>query len=77
MLFHDDPVKKILSTAIKLRADVKRAIVAVAVGGYDPKALGAEQLTDPDIGSILQEVETGQQSEWKDIADCSPIYKSY
>jgi hypothetical protein len=26
---------------------------------------------------ILQEVETGQRPEWKDIADRSPTYKSY
>jgi hypothetical protein len=36
-----------------------------------------EQLNDPVIGSILQEVETGQRPEWKDIADCSPTYKSH
>jgi hypothetical protein len=31
-----------------------------------------EQLNDPEVGPILQEVETGQQPEWKDIADRSP-----
>jgi hypothetical protein len=40
-------------------------------------ALRTEQLNDPDIVPILQEVETGQQPEWKDIADRSPSYKSY
>jgi hypothetical protein len=29
------------------------------------------------MGQILQEVEAGQHPEWKDITDCSPIYKSY
>jgi hypothetical protein len=36
-----------------------------------------EQLADPDIGPILQEVENGQRPEWKDIANRSPTYKSY
>jgi hypothetical protein len=44
---------------------------------WDPVALRTEQLNDPDIGPILQEVETGQRPEWKDIADHSPTYKSY
>jgi hypothetical protein len=39
--------------------------------------LGTEQLNDPDIGPILQEVETGQWPEWKDIADRSHTFKSY
>jgi hypothetical protein len=36
-----------------------------------------EQLDDPDIEPILQEIETGQRPEWKDIATHSPTYKSY
>jgi hypothetical protein len=36
-----------------------------------------EQHNDLDIGPILQKVETGQQPEWKDIANCSFMYKSY
>jgi hypothetical protein len=43
----------------------------------DSVTLRTEQLNDPDIGHILQELETGQKSEWKDIADRSPTYKSY
>jgi hypothetical protein len=39
--------------------------------------LRTEQLNGPDIGPILQEVETGQRPEWKDMADHSPTYKSY
>jgi hypothetical protein len=39
--------------------------------------LRAEQLNDPDIGLILQEVETGQWPEGKEITDRSPTYKSY
>jgi hypothetical protein len=40
-------------------------------------ALRTEQLDDPDIGHILQEVETGQRPQWKDIADRSSTYESY
>jgi hypothetical protein len=29
------------------------------------------------VGQLLQGVETGQRPEWKDIADSTPIYKSY
>jgi hypothetical protein len=36
-----------------------------------------EQLNDPDIGLLLQELETGQQPQWNDIADSSFTYKSY
>jgi hypothetical protein len=49
----------------------------MAMDGWDPVPLRREQLDDPDVGSILQEVETGQRLEWKDIANCSPTYKSY
>jgi hypothetical protein len=39
--------------------------------------LRTEQPNDPDIGASLEEGETRQQLEWKDIANCSPMYKSY
>jgi hypothetical protein len=39
--------------------------------------LRSEQLNDQDIGFILEEAETGQRPEWKDIADRRPAYKSY
>jgi hypothetical protein len=51
--------------------------VVVAAAGWDPAALRREQLNDQDIGSILEEVETGQCPAWKDIAGCSPTHKSY
>jgi hypothetical protein len=35
-----------------------------------------EQLSDHDIDPILQDIETEQRPEWKDIADRSPTYKS-
>jgi hypothetical protein len=64
---------------IEAQADVKqvRAIAAVAAGDWDLAALRTEQLNDLDIGPLLQEVETGQRPQWKDIADCSSTYKSY
>jgi hypothetical protein len=27
--------------------------------------------------NVMEEVETGQRPEWKDITDCSPTYKRY
>jgi hypothetical protein len=37
--------------------------IAVAAAGWDPAALGTE-MSDPDIGSILGDVETGQRPTW-------------
>jgi hypothetical protein len=57
-------------------AEIKqvRAIAAVATAGWDPATLRTEQLNDPDIGNIIQEVENGDRPEWIDIADRSPTY---
>jgi hypothetical protein len=62
-----------------VQADVKQvqAFAAVAAAGWDPAALRTEQVDIQDIGPILEEVETRQQPEWKDITDCSPMYQSY
>jgi hypothetical protein len=64
---------------VEAQTDVKqiRAIAAIATGGWDSATLRTEQLNDPDIGPILQDVETGRRPEWKDITDRSPTYKSY
>jgi hypothetical protein len=64
---------------VEAGADIKqiRLIAAVATAGWDPATMRMEQLNDPAIGPILQEAETGQRLEWKDIVDCSPMYKSY
>jgi hypothetical protein len=64
---------------VQVRADIKevQAIVAVAAASWVPAALRSEQLNDPDTGPILEEAETGQWPEWKDIAVRSPTYKSY
>jgi hypothetical protein len=45
--------------------------------GWDPVVLRMEKLNDPDIGPILQEIETGQRPARKNIADRSPTYKCY
>jgi hypothetical protein len=44
-------------------AEVKlvRAIATMAIDGWDPVPLRREQLDDPDVGPILQEVETGHR----------------
>jgi hypothetical protein len=64
---------------VEALADVKhiRGIAAVAAASWDPVALRWEQLNDKDIGTILEEEETGRRPERKDIADRSPTYKSY
>jgi hypothetical protein len=51
-------------------------IAATAAHGWDPAIQRREQLSDQDVGPILQEMEAGQHLEWKDNADCSPTYKS-
>jgi hypothetical protein len=63
---------------VEAMADVKqvRAISTVAAACWGPAALRTEQLNDQDIWPILEEVETGQRPEWKDIADRRPRYKS-
>jgi hypothetical protein len=64
---------------VEARADIKQVqtIAAVAAAGWDPAALRTEQLNDLDTGPILEEAETRQCPEWKDVADRSPTYKSY
>lgn len=57
----------------------KERVIATANAGRSKRtALRKEQLRDDDdVGQILQEAETGQRIERKDIADRSLIYKSY
>jgi hypothetical protein len=74
--FHGYPVRRIVVIVIAENKQI-RAITTVSAAGWDPAALHTEQLDDPDIGPILQELETGQRPEWKDIADRIPTYKSY
>jgi hypothetical protein len=60
-------------------ADVTQvqAIAAVATANCHPASLRREQLSNQDMGPILEEVTTRQHSEWKDVTDCSPMYESY
>jgi hypothetical protein len=44
------------------------------VGTVHPRR---EQLPDDEMGPLLQEVEAGRRTEWKDIAERSPTYKRY
>jgi hypothetical protein len=64
---------------LEQRAEINQvgAISAVAAAGWDQATLRTEQLNDPDIGPILQDVETGERPELKDIAVRSRTYKSY
>jgi hypothetical protein len=55
---------------------VMRAIASVATDDWDPASIRIDQQNDQDVGLIL-EVDTGQCLEWKDIAECSPMYKGY
>jgi hypothetical protein len=80
MPFRDDHAEECTHChKVKAQADIKRiqAIVAVAATRWDPAALRREQLNDQDIGLILEEVETRQHPEWKEITDRSLTYKSY
>jgi hypothetical protein len=46
-----------------------QAVPAVAAAGWYPAALRTEQLNDQDTGPIMEEGETGQRPECKDITD--------
>jgi hypothetical protein len=56
---------------VKAWADIKQ--VRAVAAGWDLATLRMEQLNDPDI----QEVETGQRLEWKDIGDRRTTCKTY
>jgi hypothetical protein len=68
MLCHDECTH---CHRVEARTDIEQvwAIAAVAAAGWEPVTLRTEQLNDPDVVHILQEVETGQRPEWKDMAD--------
>jgi hypothetical protein len=61
------------------RAETKhvRSSAELTEVGWYQVTLRTEQLNDPDIGPILQVVETVERPENKEIADRSPTYKSY
>jgi hypothetical protein len=60
-----------------VRVEVGQVQATAAAAGWDPTALRTQQLNNQDIGPILEEAETGQRPEWKNIADLSPTYKIY
>jgi hypothetical protein len=50
--------------------------VVSAAEHWDRATLRREQLADSDVAQILLQLEAGQHPNWKDKADCSPMYKS-
>jgi hypothetical protein len=52
-------------------------ITTAAADGLDRASLRRKQLADDEVGPLLEEIESGQRQEWKDIAVRSPTYKSY
>jgi hypothetical protein len=48
-----------------------RDITAVATDSWDSTAIWREQLSNSDLGLILEETEAGKRPEWKEIADRS------
>jgi hypothetical protein len=78
VVFPDDHAKKTVKNFI-VWTHIKqvRAVVLIATDGLYLTTIQREQLSGQDIGPILEEMETRQHSEWKDIADSSPTYKTY
>jgi hypothetical protein len=76
MLFRDDECTH--CHKVEAWAGIKQVhvIAVVAAAGWDPAALRLEQLNDQFVGSILEEVGTGERQKWKDIADHSPTFES-
>jgi hypothetical protein len=58
------------------RADLLKIKVVTAATAEvrDRIALRREQLADDDVGQLLQEVEAGQRTEWRDNSDRNPVY---
>jgi len=52
-------------------------IVAAPADGWDYQVLRREQLADNDLGPLIQEIEAGRRTEWRDISNRGPIDKSY
>jgi hypothetical protein len=75
-----DYEQKNAATAIRSKKQaeyLKVWVVAIAAkNGWDRSAQRREQLNDHDGGKILQEIEAGQRSELKDIADSNSINKA-
>jgi hypothetical protein len=79
MSFDDDPAKRNVPSVTKSRrgqTSRRYELLQLQPAGIQ-RLLRSEQLNDQDIWFILEEAETGQRPEWKDIADRRPTYKSY
>jgi hypothetical protein len=74
MAFCNDHDKRSVSTATKSSCGQTSSTCELLWLHQQP---AGNQLNDQDMGPILEEAETRQRPEWEDIADCSPMYKSY
>jgi hypothetical protein len=54
-----------------------QAILAVATASWDPVTTRMEHLNNPDIGPMLQEMQSGRHLGWKNIAGQNPTYRYY
>jgi hypothetical protein len=54
-----------------------QVVAAATADDWDYAVLKMEQLDDDDVGLILQKVEVGEHSKWKDTENYIHIYKSY
>jgi hypothetical protein len=63
------PLNKVAAPAEMKRV---RGIAVLSEAGWYQATLRTEQLNDPNIGPILQVVETVERPERKEIADCGP-----
>jgi hypothetical protein len=63
---------------IEAWADIRqiRTVAAVAAEGWDPVTLRMEQLNDPEIGHILEVVETGRHRNGKTSLIAAPHTKA-
>jgi hypothetical protein len=52
-----------------------QAIVTIGTASWYSAAILREQLSDLDIGLLLEEAEAGKCPEWKNIANCSPTHE--
>lgn len=73
-----DILSRLSCPKVEERADVKqvRAIAISVAARWDPANFGTEQLNYQDTGTVLEEEETRQRPEWKDVTDRSPTCKA-
>jgi hypothetical protein len=68
----------ILCHKVEVQANVKqvRVIAAVAAACWDSDILRREHMNNQYKGPILEEAETRECPQWKDISDHSPTFMS-